>query len=361
MLEILKKWLNNKQFQLAEIEQLLTEILAQPQLAKAFNITRENGLNELKKRADLFCIVSQDILTICNQLKLDNCEQNLTNLWHLWLPLALQLSSEQDKLGRTLIQGILGGQGTGKTTLTSILTLILKYLGKTILDLSLDDLYKTYQERKKLQQENPFLIWRGPPGTHDVTLGIDIINKLLQKDFSGEILIPRFDKSLYQGAGDRITPQVVPKPDILLFEGWFVGVIPVDNSRFANPPWPIMTPEDKQFALESNKNLQEYLPLWEKLDRLIILYPDNYHHSKKWRLDAEQKMIASGKTGMTDTEINQFVEYFWKALHPELFIMPLINNPNLTDLVIEIKGDRTLGTIYQPASITQLDYYMVIN
>jgi D-glycerate 3-kinase len=348
MLEILKKLLNNKQFKQTDLEYLLTDILAQTQLAKAFNITPENGLNEVEKRANLCCLIYPEFLTLCHHLKLTNFDQNLTNLWKVWLPLALQLSSKQEQLGRTLIQGILGGQGTGKTTLTSILTLILTYLDKNSLAFSIDDLYKTYQERQKLRAKNPFLIWRGPPGTHDVNMGIDILEKLRQPDFMGEILIPRFDKSLYHGAGDRITPQLVQKPDIILFEGWFVGVIPVDNSLFDHPPWPIITEEDKQLALFSNKNLQEYLPLWEKLDRLMIIYPDNYHHSKKWRLEAEQKMIASGKTGMSEEEINQFVEYFWKALHPDLFISPLINNSQLTDLVIEIKGDRTIGNIFQP-------------
>jgi len=42
-----------------------------------------------------------------------------------------------------------------------------------------------------------------------------------------------------------------------------------------------------------------------------------------WRQEAEQKMKAQGKTGMSNQEIKEFVEYFWKALHPELFINTL--------------------------------------
>ena len=34
-------------------------------------------------------------------------------------------------------------------------------------------------------------------------------------------------------------------------------------------------------------------------------------------------MIAAGKTGLSAAEIRDFVLYFWKALHPELFITPL--------------------------------------
>ncbi len=348
MLKILQSWLNQCQFNRSELEQLLIEILEQPQLAAAFNINQNNGLEELKKRADLFLIVAEIVLELCDNLKLRNLDYNLTTLWHLWLPLALQLSQEKDKLERTLIQGILGGQGTGKTTLTTILNLILSHLGKTTLDLSIDDLYKTYQERQQLQQEDSRLIWRGPPGTHDVQLGINILEKLRQNQSSEPISIPRFDKSAYNGAGDRNTPELVKKADIVLFEGWFVGVQPVDESVFDNPLPPIITSEDKQFAIDSNQRLREYLPLWEKIDRLIVLYPEDYHLSKQWRTEAEHKMIALGKTGMTDEQINQFVEYFWRSLHPELFITPLIKNHDLTNLVIEIKPDRTLGKIYKP-------------
>jgi len=76
---------------------------------------------------------------------------------------------------------------------------------------------------------------------------------------------------------------------------------------------------------------------------LCVLYSEDYRLSKQWRKEAEHQMIATGKTGMSDQEIDRFVEYFWKALHPELFIKPLTNN---ADLVVEIKCDRSLGKIY---------------
>lgn len=260
----------------------------------------------------------------------------------LWLPTAVKLATASQKLERTLIQGILGGQGTGKTTLCLILELILQNYGFTVASLSLDDLYLTYQERQTLQQQDPRLIWRGPPGTHDINLGLAVIDACLTGDLQTEILLPRFDKSAYHGAGERTTPQAIPQPDILLFEGWFVGVQPIDENCFISPPAPIQTPEAVQFAKDSNQRLNAYLPLWKKLDSLIVLYPEDYRFSKQWRKEAEQKMIASGKTGMKDPEIDRFVEYFWQSLHPELFIKPLAEK---ADLAVEIKGDRSLGKI----------------
>jgi D-glycerate 3-kinase len=300
------------------------------------------------EKSPFFVSLASDMVKLCDSLGIQERQRILTNLERLWLPTALDLATARQKLDRALIQGILGGQGTGKSTLCLILKLVLNQLGYTVACLSIDDLYLTYPERKKLQQQDPRLIWRGPPGTHDVNLGLQVIEQCLQKDNNTPILLPRFDKSAFNGSGDRAKPEAISKPDILLFEGWFVGVRPIEETCFTDPPPPINTPEDQQFALDNNQRLQAYLPLWSKLDRLIVLLPEDYRLSKQWRKEAEHKMIATGKTGMSDLEIDRFVEYFWQSLHPELFIKPLISNADLVDLVIEIQSDRTLGKIYQP-------------
>ncbi|MGD1917796.1 MAG: glycerate kinase, partial [Pleurocapsa sp.] len=180
--------------------------------------------------------------------------------------------------------------------------------------------------------------------THDVKLGLETFTQCLLGDCDQDILMPRFDKSAYNGMGDRTIPETIQKPDILLFEGWFVGVKPGAEDSFYNCPSPILSQEDVQFAKDNNQRLQAYLPLWNKLDSLIVLYPEDYRLSQQWRKDAEQKMIALGKTGMSNEEIDRFVEYFWKSLHPELFIKPLLIT---ADLIVELNSDRTLGRVYR--------------
>ncbi|HEY9641143.1 MAG TPA: glycerate kinase, partial [Coleofasciculaceae cyanobacterium] len=150
------------------------------------------------------------------------------------------------------------------------------------------------------------------------------------------VWVPRFDKSVWQGAGDRTLPERIDHADIVLFEGWFVGVRPVLPAALDQAPPPILTAADRAFAREVNARLQEYLPLWELLDRLIVLAPIDYRYSKQWRREAEQRMLAAGKPGMTDAEIDQFVDYFWRSLHPNLFITPLLQDPQRVDGVIEI-------------------------
>lgn len=192
-------------------------------------------------------------------------------------------------------------------------------------------------------------MWRGPPGTHDIQLGLTVLDQLRKPNsLLVPIQIPRFDKSACGGAGDRRAPEIMEGADIILFEGWFVGVRPINPVAFDAAPPPILTPADREFARDMNAQLKDYLPLWERLDRLILLYPTDYRRSLEWRRQAEQQMIAAGSSGMTDKEVEQFVEYFWRSLHPDLFIKPLAIHPSWVDLVIEIQPDHSAGALYRP-------------
>ncbi|OUC12660.1 MAG: hypothetical protein B0A82_21500 [Alkalinema sp. CACIAM 70d] len=281
---------------------------------------------------------------------LDFPEDLLRPLWQVWIPLAQQIDQWRRQQSQPLIVGFLGGQGTGKTTLTQILTLLLKHLGQIAIGFSLDDLYLTYAERQALQRRDPRLDRRGPPGTHDVELGLAVLEKLRSQQFP--VALPRFDKSAFQGVGDRTQPEQIAAVDIVLFEGWFVGCRPVAPFMFDgtfNPtPEPIATEADRQFARDMNLNLYAYQPLWELLDRLIILQVPDYRLSIQWRCEAEHRMIAQGKPGMSDAEITDFVNYFWKALHPELFIQPLLEEPQWVDRVIEIQPNHLPKRMYRP-------------
>ncbi|MEH2252024.1 glycerate kinase [Nostoc sp.] len=325
-------------------QQARVAALADRVRAKAFGITPENVDEVIERRSHLLKSVFPAFSQFClTSLQIEPKEM-LQVLWDLWLPLGIKLASHRQQLGRPLIQGILGGQGTGKTTMCKILSLILQQLGYHTLSLSLDDLYKTYSDRLVLTQQDPRLIWRGPPGTHDVNLGLNVLDQIRQ--LQSLVMVPRFDKSAYGGAGDRTTPEMVTGVDIVLFEGWFVGVRPIEPDVFDTAPPPIITDEDRAFARDVNHRLHDYLPLWERLDSLILLYPTDYRYSLEWRKQAEQQMIAAGKSGMSNAEIEKFVNYFWRSLHPELFIKPLVKDATAVDLVIEIHADHSFGEVY---------------
>ncbi|MBD1912171.1 MULTISPECIES: glycerate kinase [unclassified Leptolyngbya] len=278
---------------------------------------------------------------------LDWSQVPLLTLWQLWLPLAQQIVALRTERQRPVIPGFLGGQGTGKTTLAQILTRLLTAMGCCVASLSLDDLYKTHEERQRLLETDPRLRWRGPPGTHDVEDGLKVLHQV-QMGTDAPIWVPRFDKSLHGGMGDRIPPEPITSIDVLLFEGWFVGIRPINPALLETAPPPIVTESDRTFAQDCNTRLHAYIPLWDLLDMLVVLNPVDYRFSKTWRKQAEHQMVKQGRSGLSDDEIEQFVEYFWKALHPELFWPPLLQDSQRVDVIVDIQADHAPGMAYRP-------------
>lgn len=274
--------------------------------------------------------------------------QLLPLVWRLWLPLALQLMAQRQQLGRSPIQGLLGMQGSGKTTLGLGLRLLLEGLGYRLLSLSIDDLYKSHEERLALRRQDPQLIWRGPPGTHDVGRGIALLDQLRRAAPGEAIAIPQFDKALWGGSGDRLGDRWVRDIDMVIFEGWFVGVQPIDPRRFQRPPKPIVSQADRAFAIACNQRLQDYLPLWQRLDQLWVLSLNDLQLSKHWRRQAEQRLRAAGRGAMAEGEVDAFVDYYQKALHPALFVQPLTQPGSWASLVIEVGVGHRVERVYRP-------------
>jgi D-glycerate 3-kinase len=320
---------------------------------EALNIAEDRIPEAISARLDLLWLISKNELDCSSCAEIEglktrklvtaqNAASILPNLWQLSLPLALQLVGLRQQQELPLIQGIVGVQGSGKSTLANILQVLIQQLGYTCLAFSLDDLYRSYSDRLELQKKDPRIIWRGVPGTHDHDLGINILQRLREGQ---SVEIPRFDKSAFDGAGDRLGYELVKPVDIVLFEGWFVGMRPLPQIEYSAQAFPQRA--DWQFAQDMNRALADYLPLWKFLDRLIVLDPQDYRWSLDWRREAEQAMALSGKSAMNDLQIEQFVRYFWRALHPDFYLSYLISNPNWVDLVVSINRDRQFAAIYK--------------
>lgn len=78
---------------------------------------------------------------------------------------------------------------------------------------------------------------RGNALTHDLKLGRETLEKLLQlgHESTGEVSLPRYDKSANSGKGDRADPSTWPTitapVDVILFEGWMLGFAPVSEEE----------------------------------------------------------------------------------------------------------------------------------
>jgi len=218
-----------------------------------------------------------------------------------------------------LVLGISGPQGSGKTTLVNHLV---KQLSSPpysfrVVSFSIDDIYLPHDELKALGRNNPdnkLVQHRGEPGTHDVQLGVDTLESLIA---GKPTPIPSYDKSKFDGHGDRvpISEWLVAQPpyDIILFEGWCVGFKSISPSDVETKQQQSTHPATlKQHALEHlqfvNEKLQSYSRIWDKFDGLVWLNAKDINFVYTWRLQQEHAMKATLGRGMTDEQVKNFVD-----------------------------------------------------
>ena len=151
------------------------------------------------------------------------------------IPTSFWIANKANKR-KTIIIGLAGGQGTGKTTISSIIKMILeKYFKFNVFKISIDDFYKTRKDREKLSKNiHPLLITRGVPGTHDTDLILDFFRKVKSKKFSS-ISLPKFDKSIDDRVKKKNWYKIKRKPDIVILEGWCVGSSPQKLKNLKKP------------------------------------------------------------------------------------------------------------------------------
>ena len=250
-------------------------------------------------------------------------------------PLAEELILSHQK-GKTAIIGIQGGQGTGKTSISIFLKDYLAKQGYKIIAFSIDDFYKSYEERKKLREkypDNPFYqISRGLPGTHRVSHLKKILKRLKQGQ---DTEIPVFDKSLHDARGDisKKTIKVKGRKDFVIFEGWCLGLPAVSTKKLAEVskknkiPLRSIDPQ-LRYAKVVLDLAKEYRSLWKFLDITVMLIPDSSELHQKWRYKQERQLKQKTGKGMSKEQVNHFVSLYlpftylcYELFHPEFKMM----------------------------------------
>jgi len=215
---------------------------------------------------------------------------------------------------RPIVLGICGSQGSGKSTLAVALAEKLEEDGRTCEILSLDDLYLPKSARERLAREvHPLLATRGPPGTHDVSLGIEVIDLLRA---GSSVALPRFDKARDDRAVPSDWPRVEENCDVLLFEGWCVGCTPQADEELLEPVNELERDEDPEGVWRSVVNLWlrgDYKELFAQIDMLVMLKVAGFEAVLANRRKQEEKLRAAnpGASGvMDDAALVRFCQHY---------------------------------------------------
>ena len=273
----------------------------------------------MKLTAECFDKVKKDCLKFIKsqETKADKFKNKERMIKSFLIPLCFWINGKVDKK-KPYFVGLAGGQGTGKTTTSSLIKIILsKYFKLNVFRISIDDFYKTRKERISLSKRvHPMLLTRGVPGTHDINMMLNFFKKSKSKKFK-RLKLPTFNKAIDDRFSKKHWYDLKKKPDVIIFEGWCVGAKSEKNDTLKRTINSMEKTKDQKQIWRKYVNDQlktKYRKLYSQLNCLIYLKAKNFSLLQKWRLKQERKLwIKSKKSSNTKIMSKQDVLSFMQT------------------------------------------------
>ena len=264
------------------------------------------------------------------------------------IPVSFWIANKVNKK-KPIIIGLAGGQGTGKTTISSIINLILvKYFKLKVFKISIDDFYKTRKERYKLSKKvHPLLMTRGVPGTHDIDLILRFFKIMRKRNFKS-LSLPKFDKSIDDRFNKNQWYKIKSKPDVVIFEGWCVGAKSQKNIELKKPINSLEKMEDKSMKWRKYVNFQlagKYKTFHNMIDCLLYLKAKNFSLLRRWRLKQEKKLWLKSKNEknfkiMNKSEVKSFMDTYQRITQQMFKYMP-----KYSSIIMNLNGSHQIKNI----------------
>jgi len=249
-------------------------------------------------------------------------DQLARRVYHLYLPMYFWMrglvretismrKTTGDTRHRAVTIGLSAPQGCGKTTVVEVLTKMFTADGLGCAHVSFDDFYLRGEDQDEVAAAHPtnaILQVRGNAGTHDLALGKEVLEGLCS-GITGTVDVPCYDKSARSGRGDRHPrsrwTSVQTPCDVVLFEGWMAGFKHRGDSAALADIHPALPEVDALLSRYS---------AWDNLiDAWCVMGLSDKTNVFKWRLEAEHKMKAGGRPGMSDDQVRDFVNRYMPA------------------------------------------------
>jgi D-glycerate 3-kinase len=227
---------------------------------------------------------------------------------------------------KPFLLGLSGLQGSGKSTVAAALVRQARRHGLAARTLSLDDVYLGRRARRRLAATvHPLLRTRGVPGTHDVALLTRTLDALAAASPRHPVALPRFDKGRDTRRPPSRWPRVHAPPDLVVLEGWCVGVPPQPARALRAPVNDLEREEDPEgrWRRYVNAALQDLAPIWARLDRLVVLQAPDWTAACRWREEAEQRLHAQhAPRAMSPAQLRRFMQHFERLSRHALAVLP---------------------------------------
>lgn len=271
----------------------------------------------------------------------------MEDLSRIYLPMANLINTALNVKDQTHIIGINGAQGAGKTTFSKLLKVVLEQkFGMKVVQLSIDDFYLSRAEREELAKSvHPLLITRGVPGTHDVRMAESVLSSLSSAQESSVTIIPRFNKAMDDPYPQSQWDRFVGRPNVVLFDGWFMGAIEQKETELLSPVNDLEKLEDPYCIWRRYVNSQlkdNYKSLFDKIDLLVMLKVSSFDKVYEWRLLQEEKLriVTANKENkrvMFKDELVRFISHYERLTK---FILKEM--PSRADMLFNVSNDHRI-------------------
>lgn len=218
--------------------------------------------------------------------------------------------------------GLQAPVGAGKTTLSRQLQQLAQQQGIRLAVASIDDAYLPWQERQQRLAGNPFGVNRVPPGSHEPEV---LCGAIAAWRRGSALQLPRFDKTLQAGQGDR-SGWSQETADALLLEGWMLGYAPLPAAELEKLTVHAVAPlsnAERAWLPRWNAELEAYQNLWRCCDSFWVIQPLDWGRVMRWRLQAEAKQRRMSGVALSGEALRQLVRATQASLPPQLYQAPL--------------------------------------
>lgn len=239
----------------------------------------------------------------------------------LYQPIIARLTAAILRLPKPVVIGVSGAQGSGKSTLAALLACELRQHQLAAQAVSLDDYYLAKAQRKALAEHvHPLLAQRGVPGTHDISRALHDAKAVLNEL---PVSLPVFDKA----NDDRLADLPAQQLDVLLVEGWCVGVPAQADADLLQPVNELEAQQDATGDYRRYINQQlagSYAEYWQILQPLVWLQAPDWDSICQWRARQEQRLWQQRGHGMDDEALAKFMLPFQRITQVSWQQLPAI-------------------------------------
>jgi D-glycerate 3-kinase len=298
-----------------------------------------------------------DLQAFLQRQRLPPSFEETAKAWYL--PFAGLLAGHQAAAGRPLLVGLNGSQGSGKSTVAALLVQLLADVhGLRALDLSIDDFYLSRRARQALaEQVHPLLATRGVPGTHDVSLLLETLQRLTRT--RATVPVPRFDKATDDRKPGSEWAQLSAPFDVVIVEGWCMGTSAQSEEALRSPVNELEASQDPDGSWRRyiNDRIRErYQALYDRMDIWIMLQAPSFKCVYGWRREQESKLADrllqqdrdshSDTRVMTDEQLGRFIQHYQRLTEHALATLPA-----RVHYLFRLARDRSIIAMEQPQPV----------